>query len=127
MSQYWHLSSITARVGQEVKKGDVLGLSGATGFATGPHLHFGIKQLNKLDEGINGWVDPLPLFDKEVSSETVVPVKPKTHKVRRGENLWNIALRYYGEGYKWERIWKSNRDKIKHPWLIYPNQILIIP
>ena len=41
-STYGHLSAITAKVGQKVKAGDVVGLSGNTGSSTGPHLHVGV-------------------------------------------------------------------------------------
>ncbi|HOF04194.1 MAG TPA: M23 family metallopeptidase [Syntrophales bacterium] len=41
-SLYAHLSSIDAKTGQTVKKGDVLGKSGLTGLAGGDHLHFSI-------------------------------------------------------------------------------------
>ena len=37
---YWHLSREIVTVGQEVHVGDVIGYEGATGFATGCHLHF---------------------------------------------------------------------------------------
>lgn len=42
MSIYGHLSMITAKVGQEVAKGDAIGKTGSTGLAGGDHLHFGI-------------------------------------------------------------------------------------
>ncbi len=42
MSLYSHLSDIMVREGEAVKKGAVIGRTGATGFAGGDHLHFGI-------------------------------------------------------------------------------------
>ncbi|BFV59305.1 M23 family metallopeptidase [Kitasatospora sp. CMC57] len=42
-SEYAHLSSISVRVGQSVSAGQQLGLSGATGNVTGPHLHFEVR------------------------------------------------------------------------------------
>ena len=50
---YGHLSKILVRYGQEVKRGDLLGLVGSTGrFSTGPHLHYQIAVNDKV-------VDPL--------------------------------------------------------------------
>jgi hypothetical protein len=54
---YGHLSQIDVSVGDEVRKGDPLGLSGATGLAGGDHLHFAIQ--------VGGtYVDPLEWWDR---------------------------------------------------------------
>ena len=42
-SLYYHMSELNVSVGQTVNQGDLLGLSGATGLATGPHLHWEIR------------------------------------------------------------------------------------
>jgi murein DD-endopeptidase MepM/ murein hydrolase activator NlpD len=39
---YGHLSSATVTVGTKVTQGSVVGISGNTGYSTGPHLHFGL-------------------------------------------------------------------------------------
>jgi murein DD-endopeptidase MepM/ murein hydrolase activator NlpD len=41
-SIYGHLSKLTVKRGQKVKRGDFIGLSGTTGTSTGPHLHYQI-------------------------------------------------------------------------------------
>jgi hypothetical protein len=54
---YGHMSHILVREGQKVSEGQPLGFSGNTGFSTGPHLHFGLKE--------NGhFIDPTPLAEK---------------------------------------------------------------
>ncbi len=49
---YFHFSQLDVKVGDKITQGQILGLSGATGRITGPHLHFGI-----MAHGIQ--VDPL--------------------------------------------------------------------
>lgn len=43
ISMSFHLSQIKVKEGQQVKKGDTVGLVGTTGRSTGPHLFFGIR------------------------------------------------------------------------------------
>lgn len=42
-TSYSHLSRIDVKVGQKIEKGQAVGLVGATGRATGPHLHWAVK------------------------------------------------------------------------------------
>lgn len=50
---FGHLSAYRCRPGQKIRAGQVLGLVGSSGRATGPHLHFSVKQYGR-------WVNPLP-------------------------------------------------------------------
>ena len=43
VSRYAHLSGFKIKEGDEVKKGDLIGLVGSTGRSTGPHLHYEIE------------------------------------------------------------------------------------
>jgi len=52
---YAHLSEVWVRAGEEVKGRQVIGLSGRTGNATGPHLHFEVRRWGRHE-------DPVPLL-----------------------------------------------------------------
>jgi len=54
---------------------------------------------------------------------------PPAYTVKRGDYLWKIAKMpdIYGDAYAWMRIYTSNKDQIKDPNLIYPNQSFLIP
>ena len=56
MTMYMHLSKINVKQGAVVAKGKVIGLSGKTGYALGPHLHLSIR-LNSVS------IDPIKFLD----------------------------------------------------------------
>ncbi len=61
---YAHLQSLGVKAGQSVEQGQQIGAVGATGLATGPHLHFEVR------DGLGRPVDPQPLLAKGLSLAT---------------------------------------------------------
>lgn len=62
-SIYLHMSKLAVKEGQRVKKGEVIGYVGATGFATGPHLHWQLFA-NGLPVNPAQWVADVPTCSK---------------------------------------------------------------
>ncbi len=48
-----------------------------------------------------------------------------SYKTQKGDYLWEIAIRAYGDGYKWPEIAQAN--SIQNPDLIYPDSVLKLP
>jgi len=70
-TMYFHLSGVNVEMKTEVRKEDVIALSGMTGRVTGPHLHWGAR--------INGArVDPFELVNKLGNSQSQIETDPTT-------------------------------------------------
>lgn len=70
-------------------------------------------------------------------AEVIKPVTPETgmgnaisgnqYTVEKSDNLWEIAVRAYGDGYQWTKIWQANENLVKNPDIIHPGEVLSIP
>ena len=72
------------------------------------------KVHNQMQQSLDGWV--------EAPTEI-------NYTVVKGDHLWGIAKKseHYGNPFAWPVIYQANRDQIKNPDLIYPNQNFKIP
>jgi LysM repeat protein len=52
---------------------------------------------------------------------------PGAVTVVKGNSLWRIARRNYGEGLMYSLIYEANKDQIKNPDMIYPGQVFNLP
>lgn len=50
----------------------------------------------------------------------------RTHTVKRGDTLWDIAQQYLGDPFKWPEIYRRNSATVQDPNLIYPDQLIVI-
>jgi murein DD-endopeptidase MepM/ murein hydrolase activator NlpD len=62
LSTYGHLSNIKVIMGLNIKRGDLIGLSGNTGLSSGPHLHYQIEQFGEHKNPVN-------FFNNDLSEE----------------------------------------------------------
>ncbi|MFZ1280266.1 MAG: LysM peptidoglycan-binding domain-containing protein [Ignavibacteriaceae bacterium] len=72
------------------------------------------KVHNQMQKDLDNWVDA----PKDVN-----------YTVAKGDCLWNIAKKkeHYSNGFAWPVIYQANRDQIKNPDLIFPDQNFKIP
>jgi nucleoid-associated protein YgaU len=62
----------------------------------------------------------------EVEKEEVM-VDAGQYTVVKGDSLWKISVKVYGDGYAWSKVWEANRDQIANPDLIEIGMVLKMP
>lgn len=67
-----------------------------------------------------------PTSTKKVATiQTDKTISGETYTVEKGDTLWNISVRAYGDGYQWIKIAKVNN--LKNPNVIYSGNVLTLP
>jgi len=61
----------------------------------------------------------------EEAASTTNAITGANYTVVKGDSLWKIAVRAYGDGYKWSEIAKENH--LTHPNIIHIGNVLILP
>jgi nucleoid-associated protein YgaU len=68
-----------------------------------------------------------PTATKQVSTiaQGTQTISGESYTVVHGDSLWTVAVRAYGDGYKWVAIAKAN--KLTHPGVIHAGNVLTLP
>ena len=129
----------------KLKAGDTVTLNGLGKYLSGNYYMVSVTRT--LDSsGYSHKAEVVRMdFGSRIKTTTVktkekpkeVPVAPttRTYTVVRGDCLWNIAKKFYGNGAEWQKIYNANQDKCGKPYtkggityvLIYAGQVLTIP
>lgn len=78
---YWHLKEFKCHTGDILESGNLIGLADNTGFSTGSHLHFGLKECDERGETLNygngylGAIDPTPYFQNDFILDIIAKQK----------------------------------------------------
>ena len=62
-----------------------------------------------------------------VNLEGEVKVSTKEYVTVANDSLWHVAVKFYGRGTQWKRIYEFNKDKIKNPNKLPKGLTLLIP
>jgi tetratricopeptide (TPR) repeat protein len=89
------------------------------------------KILAKLQHGLKlGALTPVEPPKTQVASLTAVAplaAAPNSVTVGKGESLWSISTRLYGNADMYQRLFEANKDRIRDPNRIFPGMTLTVP
>lgn len=82
---YGHLRKSFVKPGEEIKQGQVIGITGCSGGSRVPHLHIEIRKSNTEETGLNYTINPLELLPPIDLNELT-----KDFELQPYNNLWKI-------------------------------------
>jgi LysM repeat protein len=75
------------------------------------------RQLHQVGDHWTAWNPPAPAETPETPQTT-------TYTIARGDTLWDLARRFYGNPYLWPQLWEKNQYILDAHW-IYPGDPLV--
>jgi nucleoid-associated protein YgaU len=122
----------TAQKTYTVQEGDNLWKIAEASYGSGYNWVDIAKENNLTNPSVISEGQKLTLPDVEPKTLTTTiqkdvgeTISGGTYTVVRGDNLWDIAVRAYGDGYKWVEIARENN--LVNPDLIHAGNILTLP
>lgn len=85
------------------------------------YKHYGLKEVEITD------TETKPSATIKNTRNTETAPNNKNYTVKKGDCLYNIAKKELGDGSRWKEIYNLNKNNIKNPNLIYPEQKLTLP
>lgn len=67
----------------------------------------------------------IPDLEKVTTADETISITTDKYTVEKGDSLWSIAVRSYGDGYQWTKIAKENN--LSHPSLIHVGNVIKLP
>ena len=102
-TRYWHNLQNIARMGDKVKRGDLIAYSDNTGFSSGSHIHFALKLTDKYGStidnfnGYKGGIDPTPhiVDNKTMPKDALTQLDVRKLNAFRGIDRDDEAEKYW--------------------------------
>ncbi len=66
-----------------------------------------------------------PVLPTLAKQEVSNPIEGETYVVQKGDDLWDISVRAYLDGFQWTKIAQANN--LENPNIIHPGNVLTIP
>jgi len=89
----------------------------------------GLKNANTITEGQELKLPKTAIKEvvKTTTAATVTTIEGDSYTVTKGDSLWIVAVKAYGDGYKWVEIAKANEIDLKQASYIEIGQVLKLP